>query len=366
VESASEPVTLVTDQPPLSGIGVYVTRLHDLLLPSFPGIEVRNLHYFRYPETPPHQPVPGQRYASSRLRALGALRQNERTFGAELEGRRRLVHLCGASYDLATRLDRPLATVHDFGLRTFGSLWNTRSDLLLVEAYSLVDWLRTPRYLKRCRRIVVPSQYTAARLAGWTGLDSVVIPHWIDGERFRPRSKTECRTRLGLPPDRKIVLSVSSGAAYKNLELLRRVVDLLPPEYLLVKVGYPLPGLAGKVRNVGPVPDEQYPLYFDAADAYLHVSVREGFGIPLLEAMSSGTPVVALANPPSPEVLGEAARLVPPGAPPVEVAGAVRGAVESPEAAARLAAAGVARARRFDASGARSAYTEVYLNAMRA
>ena len=192
-----------------------------------------------------------------------------------------------------------------------------------------------------------------------------MIPHWIDPDRFRVRSKEECRRRLGLPSDRRIVLSVTSGRAYKNPAMLRRVVGALPPEYLLVKVGYPLPGPASRVRNEGQVADELYPLYFGASDAYLHVSFREGFGIPLLESLASGTPVVALANPPAPEILGDAARLLPPRARPDEIAGAVRAVVESSGVAERLGAAGLERCRTFDPSVARDRLTEVYLDAMR-
>jgi glycosyltransferase involved in cell wall biosynthesis len=365
MESAGTKVVLVTDQHPLSGIGVYVTRLYDLLRERFPGIEVRNLHYFRYPVSPPHQPVEGQRYARSRLGVLGALRHNEDALAKELRGTRALVHLCGASYDLAARVERPIATVHDFGLQTFGSLWNTDRRLLLVEGYSMVEWLRTPRFLRRCRAIISVSGYTRGRLAEWTGLDSTVVPHWIDPERFRVRPKAESRERLGLPLDRRIVLSVTSGRSYKNPGMLRKVIEALPPEYLLVKVGYPLPGPPSRVRNVGMVTEDQYPYYFDASDAYLHLSFREGFGIPLIESLASGTPVVALANPPAPEILGGAARLLRPGATPEEFAAAVRSVVESGEIAGQIRSAGLERSRAFAPSAARDRLVEVYLDAMR-
>ncbi len=366
METSSAPVILVTDQHPLSGVGVYVTRLYELLRESFPGIEVRNLHYFRFPESLPHRSLPGQAFARSRFGAVQARGRNERALARNLEGTKALVHLCGASYDLATRLDRPIATVHDFGLRTWGTFLSSRPQLLLVEGYSLVDWLRMPHFLRRCRQIVSVSDYTRSRLLAWTGLDSIAIPHWMDQERFRPRSPTEARTLLGLPLDRKLVLSVGSGAAYKNHALLRRVASILTPEYLLVKVGYPLAGTPLRVRNEGVVPSDQYALYFDAADAYLHLSHREGFGIPLLEALASETPVVALANPPAPEVLGDAAAWVPSSAGPAEVVETLRRVVGSPDRSAQLRSAGLVRLRQFEPSRVRSMYREVYLNALRA
>jgi glycosyltransferase involved in cell wall biosynthesis len=365
MESQSEMVVLVTDQSPHSGVGVYVSRLYDLLRGNFPEIEVRNLNYFRYPESSVHRPIAGQKYSQSRLGVLHALRQNERSFSHQFGARRELIHLCGASYDLAARVKHPIATVHDFGLTTLESLWGMQPRLLLVEAYSIIEWLRTPRYLRDCNYRVSVSNYTRDRLLEWTGLDSTVIPHWIDRERFHPRSKEDCRTQLGLPLDRRIVLSTTSGRAYKNHDLLRRVLAALPPEYLLVKIGYPVNGPPDRVRNEREVSDDRYPLYLNAADAYVHISLREGFGIPLLESMASGTPVVALANPPAPEVLGEAACFLSPKTKAREIASAICSVVESPEVLARLKAAGLKRLRHFDPIVARQSYTDLYLNAMR-
>jgi glycosyltransferase involved in cell wall biosynthesis len=366
VETSSAKVILVTDQHPLSGVGVYTTRLYELMRAAFPEIELRNLHYFRFPETPPHQAVPGQAYARSRFGAVRARGHNERALARQLDGSKDLVHLCGASYDLAVRIDRPLATVHDFGLRTWRAFLSSRPELVLVEGYSVVDWLRTPRFLKRCRQIVSVSEYTRSRLRAWTGLDSVAIPHWMDQQRFRPRPSVESRALLDLPVDRRIVLCVGSGAAYKNHALLRRVAAALPPEYLLLKVGFPLAGSPAQVRNEGVVSPDLYAFYFDAADAYLHLSFREGFGIPLLEALASGTPVVALANPPAPEVLGEAAQWLPSGAGAHDVLDALRTVVEAPERAAQLRAVGQARLPAFDPARIRARYTDLYLNALRA
>jgi glycosyltransferase involved in cell wall biosynthesis len=365
MESWDAPILLVTDQPPLSGIGTYATRLHGLLHESFPRLEVRNLHYFPYDPVPPHQPVLGQRYARSRWSALRALRANERSLVGSLGGSPPLVHLCGASYDLARELDRPIATVHDFGLRTLRSLRSVDPGLVLVEGYSLVEWLRTPRFLRRCRARVTISTLTERRLREWTGLPSTVIPHWVDPERFRPRPPVESRSRLGLPLDRRIVLNVSSGGAYKNHALLRDVVAALPPGYLLVKVGYPLTGLGGRVRNEGLVAEDRYPEYFAAADLYLHLSVREGFGLPLVEALASETPVVALANPPAPEILGEGAALLPSASSAPTIAAQVRSVVENPAIASDLRRRGRTQVARYAPAVARARYVDLYASALR-
>jgi glycosyltransferase involved in cell wall biosynthesis len=365
MESGAEHVVLVTDQAPLSGIGVYVSQLANLLTGSAERVDVRSLHYFPFAVAPPHVPSGDQRYARSRWGVLPALRANERRFAEEAAGRPGLVHLCGASYDLAVRLPRAVATVHDFGLRTLGSLAHTEPRLVLVEGYGLVEWLRLPRFLRRCRAIVSISEFTRERLRAMTGLESRVIPLWTDPARFAPRAQSASRARLGIPPDRRVVLSVTSGRAYKNPQLLDRVVATLPADHLLVKVGFPASGPPDRVRNVGRVPDELYPTYFTAADAYLHLSLREGFGRPLLEAMASGTPVVSLANPPAPEILGDAARWVPAGARAPAVVAAVRSVTEDPGTARTLSAAGRQRATAFDPAMARAAYLDLYRDALR-
>lgn len=365
METSDEKVILVTDQPPLSGIGVYVTQLSDLLRSSFPRIEIRNLHYFRHDSHPFHLPVPGLAHAKSRPEALFALRHNERMFARLVRGSKALVHICGTSYDLAGKVGPSVATVYDFGSRTLQSLCSVQYRLALVEAYESFAWLRTPRFLKKCRGLVSISDYTKTRLARLTGLDSTVIHLWTDENRFRPRSIEASRRTLGLPLDSRILLNVGSGTANKNLRLLNRVVRALPDDYILVKVGFPLPQSTTQVRNKGTVSNDDYPSYFNAADAYIHTSLREGFGIPLIEAMASGTPVVALSSPPTPEVLGEAGRLVGNSASPNEFASAVRAVVESGESRRKLCKLGLDRMKMFDPKVAATLYREMYLNALR-
>jgi glycosyltransferase involved in cell wall biosynthesis len=70
-------------------------------------------------------------------------------------------------------------------------------------------------------------------------------------------------------------------------------------------------GLVGAVRITGEVPDAALAAYFAAADVYLSLSAHEGFGVPLIEAMEAGVPVVARAVGAVAETVGEAALLLP-------------------------------------------------------
>ena len=58
------------------------------------------------------------------------------------------------------------------------------------------------------------------------------------------------------------------------------------------------------VISVGWVPEEGMPLLFNAADVYLHTSEYEGFGLPVLEAMTCGVPVIANNKASIPEIVG--------------------------------------------------------------
>lgn len=64
------------------------------------------------------------------------------------------------------------------------------------------------------------------------------------------------------------------------------------------------------IRLVGFFPDGQLPLLYGAAEAFVLPSLAEGFGLPVIEAMACGTPVICSDNTALPEVAGDAAKLV--------------------------------------------------------
>jgi glycosyltransferase involved in cell wall biosynthesis len=143
------------------------------------------------------------------------------------------------------------------------------------------------------------------------------IPLGVSGE-FRPRDKVTCRRELGLPVDSKIVLHVGTAAQRKNFPTVCRASALAKRSVKglkLVKVGQVSEGdlrlaatldLGDGMMVRDRVPAEQLPLYYSAADVFLFPSTYEGFGLPALEAMASGCPVVCSNATSLPEVVGEA------------------------------------------------------------
>jgi len=153
-----------------------------------------------------------------------------------------------------------------------------------------------------------------------------VIPNGVDADAFTAVSGAavaEGRRRYGLPE--RFVLAVGAHRPHKNYETLLKAMSLMPGDVPLVIVGCldpafrsPVPslvdslGLADRVRLVPAVGDDWLPALYRAASAFALPSLAEGFGLPALEAMAAGVPLVASDIPVLREVCAGAAALVPP------------------------------------------------------
>jgi glycosyltransferase involved in cell wall biosynthesis len=192
----------------------------------------------------------------------------------------------------------------------------------------------------------------------------VAIHHGVDHDRFRPpadleSSRAEINERFGI--DRRYVLYVSNHQRKKNTERLVEAfatvarqlpdVDLVltgwhTPEFRLVRDLIDRLGLASRIKVLGHVPDEALPTLYGAAAVFALPSLHEGFGLPVLEAMACGTPVLTSNVYSMPEVAGGAARLVDPYKLD-EIADGLIEILDDPNAAATLRDRGLARAREF-------------------
>ncbi|MGC2290002.1 MAG: glycosyltransferase [Thermoplasmata archaeon] len=145
--------------------------------------------------------------------------------------------------------------------------------------------------------IATDSQQTQRAVAAMAPhLRTTVIPLWTDAA-FKPRDRTRARRDLGLPDDPVILLNVGSDVPRKNLEILPRIMNDLGKDFLLVRIGR-----SDRIRSafhernllaLESVSDVQYPIFFNAADMVVQPSLEEGLGYPILEAINSGTPVLA-------------------------------------------------------------------------
>jgi glycosyltransferase involved in cell wall biosynthesis len=200
-----------------------------------------------------------------------------------------------------------------------------------------VRWQRAvmPRIARRAKLVITVSEFSRAEIAATLGVDSVVIPGGVD-ERFAP----------GEPRD--YVLTVATRIARKNLGALDATRRALAGRGIdLVAVGSGRgymraeDGIPGRY-----VPDDELPALYAGARAFVLPSLYEGFGLPVLEAMASGVPVVASNRAALPETCGDAALLVDPEDPSA-IAEAVLAAATDESVRAPLIEAGRARAARF-------------------
>jgi glycosyltransferase involved in cell wall biosynthesis len=207
--------------------------------------------------------------------------------------------------------------------------------------------LQARRAARVAGRIIAPSNATKDELVACYRVhpDRIVVTPWPVDPRFDPAHSNlpgDFRRRLGLT-GRYIV--AMGGTPRRGLgvavEAWRRVRDTTGID--LVVVGServdPEPGLV----DVGRVDDRDWPALLAGADAFCYPTRYEGFGIPGLESIASGTPVVCARVGSLPEVLGNAAEWC--GAPtPDSIAAGLLRVLTDPERAAQLRERGLARA----------------------
>lgn len=189
-----------------------------------------------------------------------------------------------------------------------------------------------PRSLERAAVILTDCDFVKQELVTMFGLDPArVIPVLLGvSSEFYPRDSLECNVFLaehGLTYG-QYVLSVGTLEPRKNIPALIDAYSLLPtdvqqrfPLVLVGMRGWLSSGLEsrmkplvarGLIRPLGYVPDAAMPLIYSGAAAFVFPSFYEGFGLPPLEAMACGVPVISSQTSSLPEVIGGAGILIDP------------------------------------------------------
>jgi glycosyltransferase involved in cell wall biosynthesis len=209
-----------------------------------------------------------------------------------------------------------------------------------------------PQVLKQAQHVLCDSQATADDAMRYYDIPArqlSVVPLAYDVQHFRP---------LNLP-QANYFLYVGRHDAYKNLERSISAFAQLPPDYEFWIAGPPddryTPllhqqvaelGLGDRVKFLSYVPYGDLPILINQAIALVFVSLWEGFGLPVLEGMACGTPVITSNVSSMPEVAGDSALLVNPYDV-AEIAAAMRAIAEETPLRQELAAQGIARSAQF-------------------
>ena len=189
------------------------------------------------------------------------------------------------------------------------------------------------------------------------GLDPVVPPS--------PGQIEAVRARLGIGP--RYLLFVGTLEPRKNLRRLVQAFGSLDSDHELVVAGpdgwgaaAPPDGSVERVHLLGFVDEATKAALYAGADAVCYPSLREGFGLPVLEAMAYGAPVVTGKDTATAEVGGDAVVLVDP----LDTADIARGIREALERRSELAAVGPVRAARFTWRATAEAVVAAYREAV--
>ncbi len=170
---------------------------------------------------------------------------------------------------------------------------------------SLVRKFAYPRF----RKIVAVSEFTKSltRKTGAKMNNVVVIYNSCNQQLFLPRDKLTARKNLGLPIDKKIILYVGNLVKIKGIYTLIescRIICAKIPDSIILIVGDGIErtkveslvtsyGLDNNIKFLKSLEPSKIPPYYNSADTFILPSFIEGHSVALLEAMSSGLPIVA-------------------------------------------------------------------------
>lgn len=248
-----------------------------------------------------------------------------------------------------------VVTVHDLAFIRFPQTFRAYNRTYLD--------LATRLSVRRAARVLVVSEHTRREVIGLLGVppERVVVTPNAAREHFRPPDPAALeafRARKGLPE--RFVLYVGTLEPRKNLTTLLEAYAIVAQDQaapLLVGGGkgwlydavfqrLEALGLRDRVRFVGYLDEEELPLWYAAATVFVFPSIYEGFGMPPLEAMACGTPVVASNTSSLPEVVGDAGLTVSPYDP-AALAEAIRRVLDDADLRQELRERGLRQARAF-------------------
>jgi len=193
-------------------------------------------------------------------------------------------------------------------------------------------WQLNIKGLKKADRIITISNFSKNEIVKCLkySKDKIDVIHpGVDYNRYYQKRSKEILKRYNISENKKIILYVGSEHPRQNVPfLIKGFAELkkVLPGTKLLKIGNPQwPGAREKLEKLirklnlkndvvflGYIPEEELPKFYNAADLFVYPCLYAGFGIPLLEAMACGVPVITSNLTSLPEVVGTAGKTIDP------------------------------------------------------
>ena len=215
-------------------------------------------------------------------------------------------------------------------------------DKTVVTCYDLIPWVYEKNHgkywknimagLRKSDRIITISEFSKQEIIKELKypeerIDIVSVA--VDHEVYQPKRDKTLLKSVHIPENQKTILYVGSETPRMNLDFLLESLSKLKktfPDFKLIKVGDPQSfgarehflnsikenGLENNVIFTGYIAEEDLPKWYNATDLLVYPCLYAGFGVPPLEAMACGTPVITSNTSSLPEVVGDAGIMVDP------------------------------------------------------
>lgn len=261
----------------------------------------------------------------------------------------------GMAYALPAAWTGPgVVTVYDLSFLLYPDAFKAANRIYLAAT--------TRATVRRARRVLTISQHARRDIVRLLGVpeERVDVTYPAAEERYRLMRESEVeafRLARGLPD--AFVFALGTLEPRKNLVGLLSAYARLrkprPPLYVAGGTGWGFSPIFDTVRQLdlgedvqflGFVPEDELPLWYNAARLFVFPSLYEGFGLPVLEAMACGAPVITSTAASLPEVGGKAAAMVPPHDT-VRIAQEMERVLDDPQRRVEMRAAGRIQASRF-------------------